>query len=696
MESNSENRRVGEDANLELSATSMEEGYHKSGDGPFGGMGEGPFSVPSPEGSSYRMQFVKPLLQYFTELEQQLMDELSNPEAMGNDDLDDEEFSDIVASDKLQFDEHSINAALALCRDLEKYIQTQLSDDQFTEIQSTYLFYESPQQLLDMIKLLFIGDLRAKEKVVRIYGAKMFGTYKVVQMILNTTGIFEDMEEIAEKEAKESLLKYAENPLREFKKFFKPSLQTQIPSTGLELATKVRETLASKAPLFDETNDYNQILEVFRNFILCLYADLFVLQYLEWKEKYLRYWIYQELYRLDIQNMTGETKIPQYSFIKTRVYQQLDNVFSNLDRVERIFDKSLLLKKNHYRAMGHGEAFLPEGEEADKTALMKARDSEAVLLNSLNRAQINSIAERLHIEIAQTRKDKKLRGKPPANANMRSTDIGAEKKADQKYVAAAVKAQVTEAKKKDKPPAAQFFKAMGKMVQNLRIGVKKKEQGSDAESAVPEAPPEPEIPPRAEGNLEGPLDPVDVDWVGYGKEFKSTVYERTYPNLQQRFFDHGGLRLRMNDDFLVLVDTIIQYYGELGYLKKRVHKMGVKDGIKEFLDEAVYLRTGPDIFLAVGRSPFSRDGKPTPYVQIFRTNPLQAQKGSLKNIDFSKMVDNEKYELEHIENSNELRPILFTNLIKILDSLPDDLRDPYKNMLKAMHGFLSNQPEAAS
>ncbi len=345
------------------------------------------------EASNLRLNFVRPLAEYFKHLEQTLIDELSDPGAIEVEDIDDE-FPDIVAKDELQFDELSINAAITLCDQIEKYVGS-LSDAQFIEIQSIYLFYESSGQLLDMVKLFFIGDLVAKEKVIRIYGSKVFGTFRVVQMILDSSALFEGVEEADKQKAREMMLKYAEDPLRQFKKFFIDSEQEEIPSTGSGLADGVRNALANKDPLFEGSDDYNQILENFRNFILSLYTNSFVLEYVQWKEKYMRNWLFYELYQLDINNMTAsEIKSPQYSLIKYKLYQQLDTSFSHLERSDRIYDKSLELKKIHYRALSQGESFLPDAEEGSRIALERAREAEKGLLDSLNSAQINSIAEK--------------------------------------------------------------------------------------------------------------------------------------------------------------------------------------------------------------------------------------------------------------------------------------------------------------
>ncbi len=55
------------------------------------------------------------------------------------------------------------------------------------------------------------------------------------------------------------------------------------------------------------------------------------------------------------------------------------------------------------------------------------------------------------------------------------------------------------------------------------------------------------------------------------------------------------------------------------------------------------------------------------------------------------MVDGVKYELEDIENANTLRSLLFQSLIKVIDSLPDNLRDPHQTILKGMSEFLTSE-----
>ncbi|MBF0276561.1 MAG: hypothetical protein HQM13_02160 [SAR324 cluster bacterium] len=693
LEEPEENRRIAEDEAVDLEEYSENLDMHRND--VFSSL------VPTQEDdeSSLRFNFVRPLVDYFKHLEQTLVDELSDPDSFDTEEIEGE-FPDVVAQDELQFDELSINAAVTLCRELETYLRSRLSDEQFNDIQSVYLFYESSEQLLDMIKLLFIGDLVAKEKVVRIYGSKVFGTFKVVQMILDTAAIFEGMDETEERNSRKMLQKYAEDPLRQFKKFFFASEQKQIPNTGSGLADGVRNTLASREPLFVKSDDYNKILVNFRKFILSLYADPFVLEYVKWKDRYMRHWLFHELHQLDIQNMkSSEIKIPQYSNIKCKIYQQLDQNFSSLERSNRIFDKSLELRKTHFLAFRNGESFMQGAEEASRMALEKAREHEKALLDSLNSAQINAIAEKIHIEIAEIRRNKKLAGKAPRNVNLRSVDMSSEKKAEKKYMAATAKIQITQSKQRSLPPPPKFLQAMGKIARNL-VMRGKSTASPVTEQKTPETHSQPDILPRAEGNLEGPLEKVEVDWTGYGKEFKTTVYERTFPNLQERFFEHGQFQLRLNQHFIEASDAILEYYKDLGYLQSTRHKIAISsesgDGVKAFVDEAIYLRISAEMFLALGRAPFSKNAEPTHYLQIYQNKPIRVKKGALKNIDFSRMAEGLRYELEDTENAVVLRPLLFKSLIKIIDSLPDQIRNQHQAFLKGMVRFLESDHAAQS
>ncbi len=646
--------------------------------------------VPEEGSDEHRVNFLRPLFSYFKDLEERLINELaSEDDTYDGADSDAEDFSDIEAGDQLRFDEISINAAMGLCDNLHKYLSNDINNTEFLAIRQIHSFYESPEQLLEMVKLMFLGNIAAKEKITRIYGAKAFGTYKVTQIILETRELFQEAED--PEKARSNLQRYAEEPLQKLKLLFPESKQSKIPDSGKELANGVRQVLADPSPLFEKGDDYGQIVDKFRDFVFCLYGNAYVLKYVEWKDKYLRFWLFRELTRLDIQNMmSANVKVPQFSLMKIKIYQQLDSTFYVLDRADRVYDKTKNLKKMHTRALSHGEGFLANADDATKAELEKARVAEKALLDALNPSQVACIASRVHEEIAQIRRNKKLKGKAPANANTRSVDLGPEKQADKKYMAATLKVQASQIKEEGRPKAAHFLKALSGLANKLRLLPRREKKAAPAPE--PEAPPEPKIIPRGPGNMEEPLEPADVDWVGFGRDYKSTVYDRTMPNLQKRFFEHGEFKLRMYDDFKKIVATIFEYYGDLGYTKQVNHKVGVSvdgsSGVKEFLDEAVYLKTGDGVFVALGRAPFSKNADPTPYFQLYRTQPFRPQTGTIKGIDYSKTVGGVKYDMEHVENSTELRPLLFNHLIRILDSLPDSYRNEHQDFLKGAYHFL--------
>lgn len=232
----------------------------------------------------------------------------------------------------------------------------------------------------------------------------------------------------------------------------------------------------------------------------------------------------------------------------------------------------------------------------------------------------------MHLEIAKNRRDKKLKGAPPANANLRAVDMGTEKEAEKKYTAATAKIQITQAKQKSGSPPPQLLKAMGKLAKSL-IARTKKAPPPPVVEEVAEEPPQADILPRAEGT-EGFL---EVDWVGYGKEFKTTVYERTHPNLQQRFFEHGQFKLRLNEEFMEVAEVILNHYKEAGYLKTAKHKIAVSsesgDGVQSFTDEVAYFRINPEMFLALGKAPFSKNNSPSFICKSTNLPPLKPKKG---------------------------------------------------------------------
>ncbi|MBF0287108.1 MAG: hypothetical protein HQM14_04760 [SAR324 cluster bacterium] len=625
--------------------------------------------------------FMTPIIQYFEELEQEF---IAEKEETGWD------ISHVTTEDGLHFDEESIRHALIFCKQLQKFLNNELDEAQFKILRSTYPFYRNPQELLDKIKLLFMGSVTVKEKILRIYGAKAFGTYKVTKIILETQSLFEGLSETESGKVNQELLRYAEVPLKNIKNVLPRSFQTKINWTRETLAQNILQVLGHSGTLFDQKHRYSLIVERFREFILSLYGNPSMITYLQWKDTYLRYWLYEDLHRMDIQNMTsGAIKVPQYSLLKIKAYQQLDQLFANLDADDQMHDRSKILKKTNLTAFNQGEAYLPSADSTLQKTMNRARTAEKELLDSLNMAQIASIAESIHVEISNIRKRNELKGEIPSGTNTRSVDMGSEQKAEKKYMAATVKVHVEQAKEEENGAsgvASALLQTLGGFVKRLKLKPQK-----EVIAATPETPAEPETIPRVPDSGK-PLEMVQVDWVGYGKEFKSTIYESKFTNLNRTFFDSGSIKLFIYKDFVEFLKDVLDFYSELGYLRKATHKVGVNiDGrsvIKEFEDEVVYLRTAPEIFLALGRTPFTKTADPSPYFQLYHTHPKTRYKGTTKNIDYSRMVDGTKYDLESFESVSKTRPRLFQSLVQVVDSLPDESRDKHMDFLKGLYQFL--------
>ncbi len=626
---------------------------------------------------------------YFFQLQEKFNDELSQPEKLQSADMESDAFPLIVAEDGCRFDEISVQEALAMCKGLQDYLN-QLSPQQLKELQAVHPFYKTPQSLLDKLKLFFMGDVTVKEKIVRIYGAKAFGTYKITRNMLSTSDLFAEMNEKDAIQQKEALLRYAEESLKAIKNLFPRSVQENVTWTRKTLAPNIQRILAQQNPLFRKAHNYKLIVKRFQVFVFGLYADTYMQTYLTWKDRYLRLWLFSELYQQDIQNMLkGGVKIPQYTGLKIKIYQQLDTIFSTLEGEDTQYDKSKLPNKTQYSVMSRGEAFLSDADPHLQASLKKARESEKALLDSLSLNQVATIAEWVHKEILKVKRSEKLDGELPSGANTRTSDIASEQKAEEKYTANTVRVHVEHAKEEGEKPGSGFLKALSSLANKFKLGQKKEPVLLEAED-LPE--PEPDIVPRAPDQTDGLLDNAAVDWVGFGREFKTTVYEIKIPNLQKSFFNHGGLRLSLYEDFMALAEATLKFYSEAGYLKTTNHKVGVNvDGnsvIKSFEDSAIYLQTDLDTILVLGETPFSKNTEPVIYFQLYRTNPHKPHTGTTKKVDYSRIVEGTKFELESLEEAVPARPPLFQALIRVIDSLPDEIRNQHQDLLRGLYRFL--------
>ncbi|MGK5094056.1 hypothetical protein WDW89_18835 [Deltaproteobacteria bacterium TL4] len=632
-----------------------------------------------------RSKFMNVAAEYFRELEAQLMKEL-NEEGTEAAETPDRP-CEITAPDGFQFDEVSIREALILCEMLQDYLD-QLSPQELKQLARIYSFYSNPKEMLEKIKILFTGDITVKEKIVRIYSAKAIGSYKVTKVILTTVELFENLQAEESKRIQHELKENVEESLKKIKNMLPRALQEMRPWTRTNLCSNIVKTLQYDKPLFSKTHRYSLIVERFREFIYWLYGNPFILRYIEWKQKYLVYWLHTELYRLDIKNMADGASALQYSPIKQKIYQRMSQYLSSLEPEERHVDQELLLKKSHYALLVQKEAFLPEASPSLQASMIRTREAEQKLLDNLTYNQLTSLAAAIHREVAQAHQQQKLKGEVPANANERSLDLESERKSEQKYLEATVKVQVEQAKSKGKSGAG-FLIALKKFTEKL--GLFQAKETSPKEVKV-------EMVPRTSGNVDKALEPVIPSWYGFGKEYRSSIYEVQMPNLQKIFFEHGGLKLFLHQDFLKVFKAVMDFYKDLGYLKIVTHKVTLKNNegkpLEKLDEEGIYLRTAMDEFLVLGRACFYQSTIPTPYFQLYRLNPVKVYTGSSRNIDYSRVVDGKTFHLESFEQPTQVRPILFKCLIRVIDSLPDPIRNAHMNFLKRLHSFLDTHPSS--
>ena len=368
------------------------------------------------------------------------------------------------------FDEISIREALILSKNLQAYLES-LSEAEFKKVQKASSFYQHPQEMFEQIKILFTGGVKAKEEITRIYAARAIGTYKVIRTILNTSGLFDDFSPEEANQVRQELRKKAEETLKKVMKMI-PRSTLESMSKERNLLENLKKILSRSEPLFHEGHPYELITKRFRELIFWMKATPGILTYLDWKQKYLKHWLYTELYRLDRQNLkSSQEQLPQYSLIKIRSYQELELLFSELDHHERKYHQIYDLKQTHYACFSNPEEFL---KEESKTGIIKrARKAENDLLESLTINQLCTLSAAVHADIVKANRKNELHGILPSGVNSRSIDWDTEGKADKKYMAETVNAQV-EIAKSDVKKQGRFMKSLGNFSKKMPLLPRKK------------------------------------------------------------------------------------------------------------------------------------------------------------------------------------------------------------------------------
>ncbi len=642
---------------------------------------DSPASTKTTEGHSEEIEhteitkqnFLQPAIRYFTRIQQQLVSEKKQS---------------IDTPDGWFFEEYSLDEALAFCEQLQNHLD-HLSEEELQHLQTLHPFYKSPTHVLEKLKLLFAGSIGAKEQIVRIYANKSFGTYKIIQSIVEAENLFIEESESETVKITRSLQNYAERSLKRLKNLLPSAAQQDMRWSQKSLFPNLQKIM-NQPELFFKTDDNQQLMaRRFRTFIFALYADKSLLLYLDWKHKYLRHWLYTELYLLDLVNMqTSGVQVPYNTKIKVKVYQQLEQAFMNLPLEDRSYDKSKHLTKTRLSIMQRGEAFFPEAEPLLYNNLNKSRDAEKALLDSLTPNQVATIAEMVQKEMKAEQKNRPVSAQTAANSSTESenNEMSSVHRAEKHYTEQTIQAQVEVAKVESPHASGTFLKTLNQFAEAFKQGFKK--TPVPAESAPAEAI---QTIPRTAGVSPGSLKAATVDWVGFGKVFRSTVYDAKIPSLQRSFFNSSTAKLQLFGLYQDCAETIFNHYSQQGALQQVSHETNVivagRDVIRNFKEEAIYIKTDAATCLVLGRAAFSKTMDAVIYFQLYRRHAARPYTGSNKRVDFSRKVDGVNFALESFEEARLLRPLLFHHLIRLIDSLPDPLRDAHQPFLEQLHQF---------
>jgi len=94
-----------------------------------------------------------------------------------------------------------------MCDQLQEFL-VNLSEEQFKMLQLIHIFFKSPERLLDKMKLYYMGDLKVKERIIRIYVTRSFGSYKITRNIFAITELFEGIDPKEHSELKEAYVRF--------------------------------------------------------------------------------------------------------------------------------------------------------------------------------------------------------------------------------------------------------------------------------------------------------------------------------------------------------------------------------------------------------------------------------------------------------------------------------------------------------
>ncbi|MBF0290482.1 MAG: hypothetical protein HQM14_21955, partial [SAR324 cluster bacterium] len=488
--------------------------------------------------------------------------------------------------DGLVFDESSIQEALTLCSQLQWFLSEDLSSGQYQQLKSIFPFYRSPQELLDYVKILFAGGNTAKEKTIRIYAAKIIGTYNVVSLIRKNKQIFEGMAISEIQEIHAALLEYAEAPLINIKNLLPRNIQSQYEWTRRNLQKNISHILYGSEDIFMDVHNQELIVERFREFSHALLCDSRILQYVTWKHEYFKYWIHTELYEIDKRNLESKAaKKPQYALAKVVAYQNLEHLFASLDEEDRALDRKKELGEKVCEDLKNPHNYFSSTNPLDPEDLLEdSRKQEKEFLDSLSIVQLATLAESIHHSIAALQSADQLKGEVPDAMNVRSIQIASPAKVESVCQTSMLKMQWQQTKKLSNLFSKKALATLKRITGKLNTA--SKDQSKHKIAMMVEQ--------LASGN---PLPKAEVEWAGFGKEVNGEIYAARIPDMLRPFFEHNRYELNLYAEFQTLVHHTLEYYKGVGYLQRMKREYIDRKLQGSHLDESVYLKVAEGVVL---------------------------------------------------------------------------------------------------
>lgn len=580
------------------------------------------------------------------------------------------------------FDEYSIREALFFCEQAAQQFSQQ-SESVCALLVELHPFLGSSHTVLKKVIALFQGDWGYKEKLIRQYGSKIYGTALMIRSIVQTEALFKNLPAGHQQQIQQRLMSFLELCLSQMISLFPRALVGVKSWHVTQLMDELKATLTTSRPFIIRPRHYNFFMQKVRELMVFFYCHPGLQDFVEWRRRYLVYWLSVDLHRLDLDYLlTHRNSDPFYTPIKLAAYRDQENITGRLHIAPEQKAIRLPMEQHVQDAFASGACWMMEEGSPEHMRFLQARKIEKQFLETMNSSQLSLLAQHIHREITRQRH---LSGKPvPLSelSTMRSSDLNT--KASEPIV------EDNHGVDSNAIPDVlinKLHQVLGQSVLKIKSCLHVFQPPKSMAKARAKAQVEAGISRALQ--YEFPLNTVQPDWLGWGKRYERKYYSPQVPNFQQLVFESGVEVIHLLDNYMELCETLF----ENPYLNKRIktrsHSLTNHQGQadQQLSEIMLHYRIDADTFFVLGRVPFAKLSTALPYFQLYRkstSNPIVADHG----LDFSKRVGGVSYQLENFYDPATIRPLVFECLVLVMDSFPDSLRDRYLPFIEKLYAWL--------